>query len=55
MSSFNGLPKGGCWTLTVSDNAAADTGSISRWQVSVLNSPTAAVPSTWGSVKTLYR
>jgi hypothetical protein len=55
MSVFNGLRKGGCWTLFASDNAALDQGSISRWQVSVLNSPTAAVPSTWGSVKTLYR
>lgn len=55
MSVFNGLPKGGCWTLNISDNAAADTGTVTRWQVSVLNSPTAAVPATWGTVKTLYR
>lgn len=55
MSAFNGLPKGGCWTLFASDHAGADLGSISRWQVSVLNSPTAAVSSTWGTVKTLYR
>jgi hypothetical protein len=55
MSQFNGLPKGGCWTLFISDNAAADVGLVSRWAVNVLNSATPTVSSTWGSVKTLYR
>jgi len=54
-SAFAGRPKGGCWFLNVSDNAAADTGTINRWAVNLLNSPTANGVSSWGSVKTLYR
>lgn len=55
MAVFNGLPKGGCWSLFISDNAGGDLLILNSWQVSVLNSPTAAVPSSWGTVKTLYR
>ena len=53
--AFGGRPKGGCWRLNVSDNAGIDVGTISRWAVHILNSPTANTASTWGSVKTLYR
>ncbi|TVQ29733.1 MAG: hypothetical protein EA370_14585 [Wenzhouxiangella sp.] len=31
LSGFNNLPVGGTWTLTVSDNAPADTGVLRRW------------------------
>jgi hypothetical protein len=55
LANFAGRPKGGCWFLNVSDNAGADTGTISRWAVHLLNSPTANSTSSWGSVKTLYR
>ncbi|MFK7887005.1 MAG: DUF4215 domain-containing protein [Gammaproteobacteria bacterium] len=33
LSVFNGEPVGGTWTLTVSDNAGQDTGSITGWCV----------------------
>jgi hypothetical protein len=54
-AAFNGLPKGGCFRMTVSDNAAADTGTICGWGVHVLNSATPNAAASWGSVKTLYR
>lgn len=31
LSGFNNLPVGGTWTVTVSDNAAQDTGVLRRW------------------------
>jgi hypothetical protein len=52
---FNGLPKGGCWYLRAQDFVNADVGSISRWAIHILNSPTATNASSWGTVKTLYR
>jgi subtilisin-like proprotein convertase family protein len=54
-SAFGGRPKGGCWYLNVSDWAGADVGSVSRWAIHILNSPTSNLGSSWGAVKTLYR
>jgi len=31
LSAFDGLTADGTWTLTVSDNAAADTGQVNEW------------------------
>lgn len=33
MADFNGLPVGGTWTLTVSDNAGGDTGTLNSWSL----------------------
>lgn len=53
---FRGLPKGGCWTLTISDNAALDTGVLCSWGVFLHNQhPVPALSSSWGNVKNLYR
>jgi len=52
---FSGRPKGGCWYMNVADFAGADIGTINRWVVYLLNSPTANSASSWGQVKTLYR
>ena len=55
-SIWRGLPKGGCWYLSVSDNAGADLGSIAQWAVWIRNQrPVPATASTWGSVKNIYR
>jgi len=55
LSVFDGLPKGGCWYLTVSDNAAADLGNICGWSVHIKNGTTIGVENTaWSTVKTLY-
>ena len=55
-STWRGLPKGGCWYLTVSDNAAADLGSISGWAIFVRNQrPVSATEASWGEVKGIYR
>jgi subtilisin-like proprotein convertase family protein len=56
MSVFAGLPKGGCWYLNVADHEPADTGTICRWTVHVLNDNiVAARPATWGELKLRYR
>lgn len=55
LSVFDGLPKGGCWYLGVSDNAAGDLGTICGWSVHIKNRGTVGVESAaWGTVKTLY-
>ena len=33
LSAFNGQPMNGTWTLTISDNAGADVGSINAWSI----------------------
>ncbi len=56
LAIFRGLAKGGCWTLTVSDNAALDTGVLCSWAVFLRNQhPVPAQSSSWGQVKNLYR
>lgn len=37
LSIFDGLDKAGCWTLNISDNAAADTGTLVSWSLSLSN------------------
>jgi hypothetical protein len=56
LSVFDGLPKGGCWYLNVSDNAGADLGTICGWSVHIKNRGTVGVDAAqWSAVKTLYR
>jgi subtilisin-like proprotein convertase family protein len=53
---FRGQPKDGEWYLTVSDNVAADTGTLWDFSVHALNhAPVAVESATWGSVKAGYR
>jgi hypothetical protein len=55
-STWRGLPKGGCWYMTVSDNEGADTGTITQWAVYVRNQrPVEVTAKSWGSVKNIYR
>ncbi|MGB0717465.1 MAG: proprotein convertase P-domain-containing protein, partial [Phycisphaerae bacterium] len=35
LAAFDGLDSAGDWTLTVSDNAAADTGSLASWGLTI--------------------
>ena len=35
LSAFNGMDSAGDWTITVADNAAQDTGSVTGWSVSI--------------------
>lgn len=37
LSAFDGLDKSGCWTLSVSDNAGGDTGTVASWTLSIKN------------------
>jgi len=56
MAIFRGLNKGGCWSLRVSDWAAADLGTITGWAVHVRNqNPVATTPASWGQIKSTYR
>jgi len=56
LAVFRGLPKGGCFSLTVSDNAALDTGSLCGWSVFLRNQhPTPTLGASWGLVKGMYR
>ncbi|MEP7028399.1 MAG: hypothetical protein ABI960_07380 [Candidatus Eisenbacteria bacterium] len=56
LAIFRGMPKGGCWTLTISDNAAIDTGALCSWAVYTRNQhPVPAKAASWGNVKHLYR
>lgn len=56
LSSFEGLPGGGRWTLTVSDNRAGNVGEISGWSVHVLSgAPVAVASAPWSLVKVLFR
>lgn len=40
LSVFDGLDKAGCWTLSISDNAAADIGTLVSWTLSLNNEVT---------------
>jgi hypothetical protein len=56
LSVFRGLRKGGCWTLTVSDNASIDTGALCGWSVFLRNQhPTPTLGASWGQMKGMYR
>ena len=56
LSIFRGLLKGGCWYLTVSDNASDDVGQVCQFSVHLRNQrPTPANSATWGNVKNIYR
>lgn len=56
LSAFDGMAKGGCFTVTAEDNAAGDTGSIGAITIWADNSgggtPTEAV--SWGDVKARF-
>jgi len=55
LSVFDGLPSGGCFWLWGADGAAADEGSVSVWEVSVLYEDAPVERSSWGVVKALFR
>ena len=55
LRNFNGLQKGGCFYLFLSDTAAADTGTLTSWQVHSLNERPAPTQSvSWSSLKARY-
>ena len=55
-SIFRGLPKGGCWYLTISDNALDDLGQVCQFSVHLRNQrPVPATNASWGVVKNIYR
>lgn len=54
LAVFDGKPKGGRWTLQVSDNAGGDTGTLLGWSIHILNRSNATENSSWGNVKALY-
>ena len=54
LSVFEGRLKGGKWYLFISDNAAGDLLTLTKWSVHILNSPIAVEPTSWGTVKVLY-
>ena len=35
LSAFDGMDAAGDWTMTITDNAAADTGSVNSWSLSI--------------------
>ena len=43
LSAFNGIDKAGLWSITVIDNAAADTGTLTQWSLHFLASGTEPV------------
>jgi subtilisin-like proprotein convertase family protein len=56
MAVFRGLAKGGCFRLSVSDNAAADVGTVCSWSIHTRNTgPVDALTNTWGKLKAIYR
>jgi hypothetical protein len=56
LSVFEGHRKGGCWYLSLSDNASLDTGTLCQFSVHVLNTiPIGVAPSNWSNVKATYR
>lgn len=38
-AALAGTPLAGDWTLTVSDNARADTGTLTRWSIAAITTP----------------
>ncbi len=56
LAVFAGLPKGGCFVLSVADWAGGDLGFITEWKVYMTNDrPVPAASRTWGQIKTTYR
>jgi len=56
MAVFRGLAKGGCFRLSVSDNASADIGTVCSWSIHTRNTgPVEALTSSWGKLKAIYR
>jgi hypothetical protein len=55
-SVFDGLAKGGCFSLHAQDGACADTGSISSFTVAVRNGPggTPTETTSWGQLKATF-
>lgn len=52
LDAFDQLFKGGCFYLFVSDNAGADLGTITSWQVHTLNErPVPTEVSSWSQIK----
>ncbi|TWT41996.1 Proprotein convertase P-domain protein [Phycisphaerae bacterium RAS1] len=45
LSAFNGMNANGTWTLTVSDHAGGDTGTIVRWALVATNAANLACPT----------
>lgn len=41
LAAFNGLDSAGTWTLTISDNAFLDTGTLNSWSLTVVPAPSA--------------
>jgi len=52
---FNCAASGGCFWLFVADGAGSDVGVVHEWVVNVLYESTPVEPSSWGSVKALFR
>jgi len=56
LSVFSGLPKLGCWTLTVIDAGSGDVGALCEWTVWENKQPPVGVEvAPWGRIKALYR
>ena len=56
MAVFRGLAKGGCFTLSISDNAGGDTGTLCSWSIHTRNTgPVQTLSGTWGKLKAIYR
>lgn len=45
---FDGLMKGGVWTLTITDNAGGDTGSLESWSITMNNVPAPSAAALLG-------
>lgn len=51
LADFNGQSSSGTWTLFVSDNAAADTGTLTQWCLDITGNPaTAGVEPSAGAI-----
>lgn len=56
LGAFYGLPKLGCWTLTVIDATSGDIGALCEWTVWEDKEPPVGIEAApWGRVKSLYR
>jgi hypothetical protein len=53
---FRDQPKEGEWFIYLQDSAGGDVGTVYNWSVHLLNQgPVSIEPSTWTTVKALYR
>jgi len=55
LSAFDNADQAGDWIITVSDNAADDTGTLCAWEVRTSCNPQAVEPATWGKIKARYQ